>query len=115
MSNAYIAELKQIFDTNEAGVFVMSDLRNGRIVDMRVIQQLSRLSQHKNCLGSVAFTKNPISKIFASDYRRFIPNEQELHTLVDTPEEAIAFLEGLKPALTQGIDWQKLLLKKSSV
>lgn len=105
----YLAEIKTLLDDAEQPLYFMSDLRKGRIIDIRVINQLVDLTRHRNWAGSTAFSQSPISKIFAGTFVRFSSTSASTNEMQDKPEEAIAFLESLKPGLTRNIDWNRVI------
>ncbi len=106
----FIMELQQLLAAEECGaLYFMSDLRRGRIIDIRLIQMLSRLSQHERWAGSVAFTTDPVSRSFVSIFQNMISEHKERNAMFDEFEKAYSFLEQLEPGITEGIDWQKVL------
>ncbi len=109
----FITELRDIVETSEIGLYFISDLRRGRIIDVKTIQRLSQLTQHENWLGSVAFTANPLSDIFAGTYRNMLVNKKESNTIIPEADKALAFLESLQAGLTDDIDWASVLEQKS--
>ena len=106
---AFMTELRALVHNNEKGLYFISDLRKGRIIDLDTINQLSRLTEHKNWLGSVAFTINPLSNIFAGTYRNMLIKEKEKNIIVPEADKALAFLESLQEGLTNDIDWEVIL------
>ena len=114
VAKQFIKELHEIVNISDKAIYFMSDLRKGRIIDIRVISELGRLTQHKNWGGSVAFTNNIISKTFVKTFRKLSFNQQESNAMFDEFEDARAFLEHLKPDVTDGIDWLTVLENGSS-
>ena len=105
----YLHELEERLNAAEKPLYFISDLRKGRISDIRVISQLSQLSRHPNWAGSTAFSRDPMTRMFVGTYQRLTEKEQERNTMYDTPEQAIAFLESLEEGLTAGVDWAAYL------
>jgi len=106
----YVAKLQRILDAQqETDLYFMSDLRRGRIIDIRVIQMLSRLSQHERWGGSVAFTTDPVSRSFVNIFQNMITEHKERNMMFTEFEMAYSFLEQLEPGITQDIDWTALL------
>jgi len=105
----YLHELKRLLDAASKPQFFLSDLRRGRIIGMRSIKQLSEFTSHKNWAGSTAFSKDPISKMLVGNFRAFSSNSESRNEMHNTPEEAIAFLESLKPGLTSNINWEEAI------
>lgn len=86
-------------------IYYISDLRLGRIVTMNIVNQMSQLAKHPNYGGSTAFSEDLISKIVVQSFQTFSQEALNKSLMVDTVEEALAFLETLKAGITQGIDW----------
>ena len=105
----FISVLADMLAKTDVGLYFISDLRKGRVTHMQSIQQLTKLSQHEKWLGSVAFTDNPISEIFAGSFRNMLVNSKERNAILREPDKAIAFLEGLQSGLTNNIDWNDVL------
>ncbi len=106
---AFLAELKQLLDQADQPFYLISDLRQGRIVDVGLLKQLADLTQHKNWAGSSAFANNPISAIFVDTFTKFAHFDKGHREIWDTPEEALAYLESLKPGITANIDWNEVI------
>ncbi|HEX2620578.1 MAG TPA: hypothetical protein VHL11_10530, partial [Phototrophicaceae bacterium] len=60
---------------------------------------------------SAAFSQNPISRIFVGTFLRFSGSSggNSTNEMQEKAEDALAFLESLKPGSTTGIDWDQLL------
>lgn len=108
----FIQALQTLLDHAESPQYFISDLRHGQIVDVRIIHQLSVLSQHANWAGSTAFSQSLISKLFLGSFRKMV-TATERNMTFDRPEDAIAFLEALSPNLTAGVDWSHILSGES--
>jgi len=105
-SQRFLEELTSLVESASDGVYFMSDLRQGRIIDIKQLQQLGILSQHANWLGSVAFSENPLSNVFANTYHRMLTNNKERNLIVKEADKALAFLETLQEGITEGIEWK---------
>lgn len=104
----FTRELELILEKADQPVYFISDLRKGRIIDMRAIRRLGDLTRHKNWGGSTAFSKEPISAIFVRSFQKFSGQITSRDTMHTTPEEAFGFLEALKPGITQDLDWSDI-------
>lgn len=104
-----ITDLRQLLDNTSCPLYVLSDLRGGRITEVTRLKQLAALTHHPNFGGSAAFAKDPLSTIFAGVFRQLTRNNQQNPEIYELPEEAIGFLESLKPGLTTTIDWAAVL------
>lgn len=110
----FLNQLKKLLDDADGLIYFISDLRRGRIIDMRVIQQLGALSAHPNWGGSSAFTESPISKLFVGNFQRMVVKDAGKNSMFDQPEQALAFLEALEPGLTENIAWNEMILPDRS-
>lgn len=107
--STFIDGLKMLLDSAEGGLYFISDLRFGRIMDMRIIQQLAALTKHPHWADSTAFSRSPVSAMLVSTFSMFAKQSSEHHEIWNTPEEAVAYLETLKPGIAKDIDWGHLL------
>jgi hypothetical protein len=105
----FIAEMTQILNETDAPVYFLSDLRQGRIVDVNILQKLGGLTQHENYGGGSAFSQDVLSEIFVGLFSRFAAPKQGDSVFYDKLEDALAFLESTKPGLAQNIDWNAVL------
>jgi hypothetical protein len=107
--DAFISEMEDLLDDAGTPLYFLSDLRQGRISNPMVIVRLSQLTRHANWAGSTAFSENTLTHQFVRNFRNWTfsgSSNNEMHT---TPDEAIAFLEHLKPGISEGIDWERVL------
>lgn len=105
----YLKELEQLLNEADAPLYLISDLRKGRIANLRSIQRLSALTQHKNWAGSTAFSQDSVTSLLVHSFQIFAHNTQTRNEMQTTPEQALSFIESLKPGLTKDIDWVKVL------
>ncbi|HEX2907629.1 MAG TPA: hypothetical protein VHO69_12245 [Phototrophicaceae bacterium] len=109
VENQYLKELEQLLTAAPQPVYFLSDLRSGRIVNLRAIRRLGELTQHRNWAGSTAFSKDPITSLLVRSFQSYAQKSPSKNEMQTTPEEALSFLEALKPGLTEGIDWPTVL------
>lgn len=105
----FLAELECLLNESPVPMFFISDLRKGRIANVRSIQRLGALTRHKNWAGSTAFSKDPVTSLLVRSFQMFARTAQSKNEIQTTPEEALSFIESLKPGVTNGIDWTKVL------
>ncbi|MEZ4670826.1 MAG: hypothetical protein R3E39_23215 [Anaerolineae bacterium] len=108
-ASEFVNDFKQLLENTTEPFFIITDLRKGRIIDVRILEQLGKLSQHPHWAGSTAFSQNPVSSIFADAFTHSHFVETANNMTFDRPEDAIAFLEKISPKLTDGIDWDSVL------
>lgn len=101
----YIRDLQEIMDDVDHPLYFLSDLREGRITDMRSLLSLAKLTKHRNWGGGAAFSSNPMTKVFVDTVRRLSSDIETRDGIFHTPEEAVAYLESLKSGIADGIDW----------
>ncbi|MAU08698.1 MAG: hypothetical protein CL607_02660 [Anaerolineaceae bacterium] len=109
VTTAYIRELHEILYSVTEPIFFLSDLRKGRIQDVRALQGLAELTKHKNWGGGASFSQNPLTRIFVDTVRRLAADINTRDGIFLTPEKAIAYLESLEPHITEDIDWNAVL------
>jgi len=90
-------------------LYFISDLRQGRVITLGTINKMSQLAKHENYGGGTAFSKDPISKIMVKSFRILSSEASEKAAMFDTVEEALSFLESLKPDITNNIDWDTII------
>lgn len=112
ITTAFIRELHEILHSVTEPVFFLSDLRKGRITDVRSLQGLAELTKHKNWGGGAAFSENPMTKIFVDTVKRLARDINTRDGMFMSPEKAIAYLESLQPDITSDIDWNEVLTLK---
>ena len=87
-------------------LYYISDLRRGKILTVSIINEMSKLTKHKNYGGGTAFSTDPISKIMVGSFRKLTREASERTQIFDTPEEALKFLESMEHGITENIDWE---------
>ena len=109
VENQYLEELKACLDNAEKPTYFISDLRDGSLISMKAIQKLGHLTTHENWAGSTAFTQSPVTGIFVRSFKSFARRSESQNEMQTTLEDALGFLESLKPEITKDIDWDALL------
>ena len=107
--NAFLIDLKWTLDASPKPQYVLSDLRYGRIISLRTLQQLAKLTEHVQFAGSTAFSQVPSTKFLVGSFRAFAYKSGSKNEMHETLEEALTFLESLKQDVTQNIDWAHLM------
>jgi len=111
VAHTFIEDLRDLVYSAENPFYILSDLRRGRIIDLRLVNEIAELSQHKNFAGSAAVSEGSISNLFTKTFEKSGQVKRETNMIFDRAEEAIGFLESLEPNLTQDIDWVTILNK----
>ncbi|MBZ0298632.1 MAG: hypothetical protein K8J31_02780 [Anaerolineae bacterium] len=110
----FLSDLQTLLEDAPQPVYFISDLRRGRITDMRTIQMLAQLARHKNWAGSTAFSQDPITSILVQSFRAFTRTDSASNDHIETtPEAALNFLNTLKPGLVDGIDWDAVIREEA--
>ncbi len=104
----YIADLRSRFDGASQPIYILSDLRCGKITDVRILQQLGKLTHHPNFGGGTAFTGEISAMIYVSVFSRFAAASRRTDDGHTHLADALAYLESLKAGLTEGIDWAEV-------
>ena len=105
--SAFIGELAAYLRDSSGPFYFLSNLRQGRITDRRTLQALGLLTKHENWGGSAAFSDELVSGAYVNVFTAYASKKER--EIWDTPEDAIAALEVLKPGLTSGIDWKAVI------
>lgn len=101
----FIQDLTDIFAESQTILYILSDLRNGRLTDVVQIRQLSKLTKHRNYGGSVAFGDDYQTSVYAGLFATVANREDEIQPTLD---RALAHLEDLAPGLTASINIPEL-------
>lgn len=109
----FLKEHKEQVDKATEPIFYISDLRKGRIINMKVLNQMSALAKHENYGGGTAFSADPISQIMVKTFRSFNREAGEKAAMFKSPEEALSFLESLEEGITEGIEWNDIITAKT--
>lgn len=106
---AYVDDLRARMDASEVPLYFLSDLREGRIMDVTIIQRLGRLTHHANYGAGAAFSKDVFASVFVGVFSRFAKQEKGEGVFFEKMEDALAYLESFKPGLTRDINWGDVL------
>jgi hypothetical protein len=101
----YVDDLRARLEASEFPLYFLSDLREGRIMDVTIIQRLGRLTHHDNYGAGAAFSKDVFSSVFVGVFSRFAKQEKGEGVFFEKMEDALAYLESFKPGVTRDIDW----------
>lgn len=106
----FLADLEQALDEAGHPVYVISDLRAGRIKEVETLRKLGELVvEHPNFAGSTAFTGDIYTPLFVRIFSRFARQLRPSNEVWANPNDALAYLESLELGVTEGIDWEALL------
>lgn len=105
----YIEDLRRLLKESPHPLYFLSDLRQGRIVDVGILQKLGTLTQHENYGGGAAFSEDVISSMFVGIFSKFATAEKGSSVFYKTIDDALSYLEALKPGVTQTVDWQSFI------
>jgi hypothetical protein len=105
----YILMFESLLAKATSPIYFITDLRQGHIGDIDILRRLSKLSSHPFWGGGTAFGNAPESEVFASFFARMVERQRRDDDVWPRPEQALAYLEALKPGITQGIDWAALI------
>lgn len=109
VEDQYLSDLRRVLDESSKPLYFLSDLRQGRIADVRAIQKLGQLTKHQHWAGSTAFSSDPITALLVRSFKSFATKVNSRNEMQDTPEAALSFLETLKPGVTENIDWDQVI------
>jgi hypothetical protein len=107
----FVDDLRARLDASAHPLYFLSDLREGRIADVGILQRLGRLTDHPNYGAGAAFSKDVVSNIFVEVFSKFARQEKGHSVFYDKMEDALAFLESFQPGLAHDIDWGAVLAR----
>lgn len=105
----YIDDLRMRIIASPHPLYFLSDLRQGRIVDVAILQRLGSLTRHSNYGGGSAFSEDVISSMFVGVFSKFADVQKGSSVFYKTIDQALAYLEALKPGVTTTVDWQTFI------
>ena len=105
----YIEDLRKRLKDSPYPLYFLSDLRKGRIIDVGILQKLGGLTRHVNYGGGSAFSEDVISSMFVGIFSKFATAEKGTSVFYKTIDDALVYLEALKPGVTQAVDWQTFI------
>lgn len=107
----YITDIHVILDETPMPIFVISDLRQGRISNAMVLRELGKLANHPKIAGSTGFSSDPVTSLMMGVFKQYANRvlRGTDHQTWETPEEAIVYLERLKPGITMDIEWDQII------
>ncbi len=100
----YVAELRDQLNAVNHSLYFLSNLRRGRIVNVRILNELAELTHHPHYGGGVAFSDDNVSNMFVNIFSRLTDSEENRHVFHPSIEAAVAHLETLKPGISAGLD-----------
>ena len=110
----YITEIAHLLNAATEPLYFLSDLRFGRITDVRLLQQLAKVTFHSSYGGSTAFSGSLLSELFVGVYSKFADPGEAENAFYKTLDQALGYLERIKPNITEGIDWQGIVRAMSA-
>lgn len=105
----YLAQMQQALDEAYQAVFFLSDLRQGCIDDLETLRALGELTKHPHWGGGAAFSQNRATATMANVFRRMAQRSDHEDSIFTTLEKALEYLEQLKPGITAGLEWERIL------
>lgn len=103
----FLADLKYIVECANQKVYIISDLRRGKIANVDTLRKLGEMTHMPNWGGSSAFTEDGYTAMFVELFSKYGDHSKE--ELWPTPEQALMRLESLCPGITAGVDWKAII------
>jgi hypothetical protein len=104
----YIGQLRAYLEAAKQPIYCLSDLRHGRITNVRILQQLGKLTYHPMFGGRTAFAGDVGAEVYVGVFSHFASRPKREDTVHSSLEAALAYLEKLKAGITEGIDWSSV-------
>ncbi|GAB4545998.1 MAG: hypothetical protein OHK0023_05110 [Anaerolineae bacterium] len=105
----YVWEIADILRKAEQPLYFLSDLRLGRITNVSILQQLAKVINHSKYGGSTAFSESLMSELFVGVFSRFADPGEAEHAFYKTLDQALGYLERIKPGITAEINWETVV------
>ncbi len=105
----YLTDFRAYLDAATQPIYVISDLRYGKITDVRILQQLGRLTYHPNYGAGVAFSDDIGAEIYVGVFSRFAARPKREENVHSSLSKALAYLETFKAGISEGVDWEGVL------
>lgn len=99
--------LMSLLDETKQPIYLLSDLRHGRLMSFEAVRTLSGITHHANFAGSSGYTQNPMSVLFAKQFLMHLTRNRDRNTLFDYPRDAIKALHDLEPGIMDGVYWEE--------
>lgn len=107
---AFLTDMQRTLDEAEGNIYIISDLRKGRISDLQALRQLVQiLLRSDKYSGGCSFSSDSKTKAIAGVFAKIAGTQNVRDRDCETAEEALAFLESLKEGITKDIDWENVL------
>ena len=88
--------------------YFLVDFRGGVTTNLGTISKLAELARHPRFGASVAFSSERIRQLYSQLFTAMADQGLD-RDFFETGPEAVAYLETVKPGLTVGIDWTRVL------
>lgn len=106
----FIHDLKAVLDEAANPVYILSDLREGRLKNVDAIRKLAGLvAHHPHFAGGTSFSHDLYTPMFVNLYSKFSHQAKTVREIWPSLHEALNYLESLEPGITQGIEWESLV------
>jgi hypothetical protein len=104
----YIAQFRAYLEAATQPIYILSDLRYGKITNVRILQQLGKLTYHPMFGGGTAFAGDISAEVYVGVFSHFASRPKREDVVHANLEAALAYLETLKAGVTEGIDWSSM-------
>jgi hypothetical protein len=101
--NVYLQTLEKLLNTANRKLYFISDLGGGDISDSRALRRLAELTWHHHWGGSVAYGQGMNARAYV-DVVRHLAAPAHHSDLMWSVEQALDYLESLKPGVTATVD-----------
>ncbi|PJF38776.1 MAG: hypothetical protein CUN54_10120 [Phototrophicales bacterium] len=78
-------------------------------MNIQTISRLSALTRHRQWGGSTAFSQDAASQMFSRTFRSLSLGANSNNEIHKTLKDSLAFLEALKPGITENIAWDEIV------
>lgn len=104
----WVKALKQQLNEASEPLYFISDLRNGYISDISVLNRASDLSKHRMWGGGVSLSTAHITSIFVDIFASLGAWDVQ-DGMKNNQQELVKFLEEMESGITADVDWDAVL------
>ncbi len=106
----FLRDVRDILTTAQQPQYFLSDLRKGRITNVKMLHRISKLAEQPTWGGGASFSQDPLTSMFVEMFAEFVQSTaQRSDGIFDTLEDAIAHLDGLCPGMADSVNWAEIV------
>lgn len=108
--NALLSLLGMLLDEACNQLYLITDARDGILTSPRALRWMAELARHPQFGGAVAYGQKVVAGMYFDTFRRMAAPGDGLESMVQTVDEALDYLEALRPGITSAVNREALEL-----